>query len=746
MQTAENLRAGWSPDEARRQAVLKFGSVQGIKEDHRAERALAAVQTFFRDMRYGLRNMRRSPGFTAVALLSLALGIGANVSIFSAINGILIEHLPYANSSRLLIIQREQVAWGVTFAEARIIREQCPAFERIAVANGRYLTLTIGDGSPVRRENAEVSGDFFPMLDVKPLLGRYLVPSDTEPGAAPVAVLSYSLWKASFGGDQGVVGREVLVDKMRYSIVGVMPERFELAVSWLSGREEGLWIPLMDSRSGRRNSEVIGSVKKGVDLRLAKAQIRAISSRLPDRFPKGADHLALVAETPRISIDRDVRRGLWILQGVVALVLLLASVNLSALLIARAWSRQRELAIRKALGASRFRLVRQLLSESLVLALSGGALGLLLSVWGIRILRAIAPAGTPRLDRMRLDPAVLWFTFAISVFSAILFGLFPALRASVRRAGDTLDGGLNAMFATSAAHRRRFSRSCLLIVEIALAVILVVGAGLMGRSFYRLMRVDTGVRADHALTMNVELSELSCRPSCEAATRNVLDGINSLPGVERAALSVGGPLGGGMSWRSGIQFEGSQVERPFDGVERAATSGFFQAAGIRLLRGRDFAAAELTDAAIVSKDFADRYVGGDPLGRRFSAHKDANGRPVWVEIVGVVNDTRDRAVGQFHTGPPYYTPFVYRSGSWQVIARTSADPLSLASPVERVIRSADKSAIITNVKTLEQALFDSAALPRFHTKPVRAVRLTRAVPSAHRSLRSDFVLCPPADA
>lgn len=715
-ETAENLLAGLSPAEARRRAALKFGSVQAVKEDHRAEQALSFVQTFFRDIRYGVRNMRRSPGFTAVALLTLALGIGANVSIFSAINGILIEHLPYAHSSRLLTIQREQVAWGIIPAEVRAIQEQCPAFERLAVADDGSSTLTIGDGLPMHRQKAEVSGDFFPMLDVKPLLGRTLVPSDMQPGAPPIAVLSYSLWMDGFGGDQRVVGREIMANKIQYSIVGVMPERFELAVDWLGEREEGLWVPLTDSRPGRRNSMVIGLVREGVDLRVAKAQIRAISPRLPNRFPKGEDHVSLKADAPKLSIDRDVRRGLWILQGAVALVLLLASVNLSALLIARAWSRHRELAIRKALGASRLRLIRQLLSESLVLALSGGALGLLLSFWGIRILRAIAPAGTPRLDRMRLDPTVLWFTFAISVLAAILFGLFPALQASVSRAGDALDGGLSSMFVTTAARRRRFSRSCLLIVEIGLAAVLVVGGVLMGRSFYRLMRVDTGIRADHALTMYVELSELSCRPTCGLATRTILDGINSLPGVERAALSSGGPLGGGMFWRSGILLEGSQEQRPFDGVERRATPGFFQAAGMRLLRGRNFVNAERPDVAIVSEEFADRYFGGDPLGRRFSTHKNASGRPVWLEIVGVVNDTRDRAVSDpFRGGPPYYTPFVGGGGRWQVIARTSGDPMSLASPIERVIRAADKAAIITNVKTLERAVYDSAALPRFHT-------------------------------
>lgn len=715
LQTAENLRAGLSPAEARRQAVLKFGSVEAIKEDHRAEQAMMFVQTFFRDLRFGFRNLRRSPSFAAVALLTLALGIGANTVIFSAVNGILIEHLPYAHASQLLKIQREQVAWGITFAEIRTIREECPAFERLAVADDRGSTLTIGDGLPIRRWSAQVSGDFFLMLGVEPLLGRFVVPADTQPGGPLVAVLSYQLWMDGFGGDQRVVGRDIVVDKNHYSIIGVMPKKFELGIDWAGGHEEGLWMPLVDSRSNRRNGFLIGRVKEGVALSVAKAQIQAVSPRLAERFPPKAEHVALSADSPKLFIGPDVRTGLLILQGAVAFVLLLACVNISALLVARAWSRHRDLAIRKALGASRLRIAWQLLSESLVLALAGGALGLLLSVWGIRVLRAIAPPGTPRLDRMQLDGNVLWFTFGISVLSAILFGLLPALQVSAHRTGDFLQGGLSAMLANAAARQRRFSLNSLLIVEVGLAVVLVVGGALMVRSFSRLMRVDTGVRSDHVLTMYVELSQSSCRPTCESATGSILGEINSLPGVERAALSFGGPLHGGMNWRSGILFEDWQSEQPFDGPERAATTGFFQAAGIRILRGRDFTAADRADAAIVGEQFADKYIRGNPLGRRFSTHKDRNGHPVWMEIVGVVNDTRDRAVTQFNSDPPYYTPLSFKNGNWQVIVRTSADPISVASPIERAVRSVDKSAMITNVKTLEQVLSDSAALPRFQT-------------------------------
>ncbi len=711
LQTEENERAGLPPAEARRQAVVKFGAVEAIKEAHRAEQALVFFQTFFRDLRYGVRSLARSPGFTAVALLTLALGIGANTVIFSAINGILIEHLPYANASRLLTIRREQVAWGLTLAEVRAIREQCPAFDRLAVSDGRNLTMTIGDGSPIRRWSSYVGGEFFPLLGLEPLLGRYIVPADTEPGGSPVAVLSYAFWRDNFGKDPGVVGREIVVDKTRYTIAGVMPDRFEMGVDWMSGSDEGLWLPLVDPRPEQRYGDVIGRVKEGVDLSVAQAQIEAISPQLQTlrRFPPTTDHLAVHAETPQLFIEPDIRTGLLILQGAVALVLLLASVNISALLVARSWSRQRDLAIRKALGASRLRIVRQLLAESLVLALAGGALGVLLAAWGIRVVRAIAPPGTPRVDRMQLDADVLWFTFGVSVLAAILFGLLPAMQASASRAGDVLSGGLSAMFSSSAGRRRHFLRNGLLIVEVGLAVVLVAGGALLVRSFYNLMNVDTGVQADHALTMHVEIP---CTPQCRPEIEGVLEAINSLPGVERAALSGSGPFGG-FSSPSPIVLEDSGSERPYGGEQKIVTPGFFEAAGIRLLRGRDFRATD-QDVAIVSEEFADRYVAGNPLGRRF-ARKDENGPPVWLEIIGVVNGTRNRALREFVSDPPYYTPHPLGSSQGQIIVRTAGDPMAVAPAVERVIRAADKTAIITDVQTLEQMLSESAALPRFQT-------------------------------
>jgi len=704
MQAADNARAGLPAAEARRQAAIKFGSVPAIQEGYRAERALAVVQTFFRDVRYGVRNMRRSPGFTAVALLTLALGIGANVSIFSAINGILIEHLPYAHASRILTIQRER-APRVTAADERAIRENCPAFERLAVADELHFVLTIGDGLPMRRWTGVVSGDFFPILGVRPLLGRGLLPSDAQPGAPPVAVLSRRLWIDGFGGDQRAIGREIVVDKTRCTVVGVMPEGVDLAVDWFGEKEEGLWVPLTDVSPKRQNTMFIGLVKGGVDVRVAQAQIRAVSPWLAEQFPRRAGDMALTADSPSLRIDRDVKVSLWILQGAVALVLLLASVNLSALLIARGWSRHRELAIRKALGASRLRLIRQLFSESLVLALAGGALGLLLSVWGIRILRAIAPPGTPRLDRMRLDASVLWFTFAVSVLAAILFGLFPALQAAMSRAGEAIEGGLSAM-AAMAARKRRFWRNCLLAVEVALAAVLLVGGALVAQSFQRLMRVETGVRADHALTMWVELSDAACQPTCEMATKSILDGVNSLPGVERAAF--GGPSGGGQP----VLVEGSQVERPYYGTVRDVTTGYFQAAGIRLLMGRDFGPAERKGAVIVSKDFADRYIGPAPLGKRYSM--SFGGQRAWFEVVGVVN-TRTRARTRYRSDPPIFELFSALGNHLQITARSTGDPMALAGPIQRVIRAADKAAIVTDVKTLEQAVYDSAAMPRFQT-------------------------------
>jgi putative ABC transport system permease protein len=705
-------------------AAVGFALIGRMRQLNRAV-ATFRLEAVWQDLRYGVRSLRKSPGFTAVAILTLGLGIGANTAIFSAVNGILIEHLPYADASRLLIIRREQAAYDVSFAEARAIEQQCPAIERVALYSESY-TVVAGDVMRLDRWSSSVSADFFSMMGVAPVLGRYIVPEDTRPGSPPVAVFSYHLWMDGFGGDPHILGRDVVVDKDHYTVIGVMPKAFDLGVDWEGDSTEGLWMPLVEVPSAaatlvNSGGSLIARVKAGVPLSEAQVQIREISPSLAKRFRPTAQGTQLVADSPKLFIARDVRTGLLIVFGAVAFVLLETCVNIGALLVARAWTRQRELAIRKALGASTGRIVRQLLTESVLLALVGGTLGLVLAVLGLPLLRAIAPPGTPRLDRLELDRHVLWFTLGISLLSAILFGLLPAIQASSRGVGGVLRGGLAAAFLGSPT-RRQALRGGLLIAEVALAVMLVVGGGLLALSFHKLMHVDIGVRTDHLLTMWVGLSDSSCDrknpAACQVSAASVLERINGLPGVERTAVSGAGAgfLRGGAHYQSGIYVGSVETKQSFDGVVRAVTPDFFPTAGIRLLAGRDFAATDAGNAspvAIVSEGFTRRYLGGHPLGKRFSTYDDASGHPVWFEIVGEVNDTRDRAVTDPY-GPVAYTPLAGWRG-WTLLVRTSTDPASMVSGIERVVWSVDKQALITRAQTADQIISDSAAQSRFQT-------------------------------
>ena len=741
--TEKNISRGMSAFEARRAALLKFGGLEPTKESYRDQRALPFLDSLVQDFRYGARTLRRSPGFTAVALLTLAFGIGANTAIFSVVNGILIEHLPYADASRLLTIRHEQAGFPVSFDEAREIQSECTAIDRMAIFRV-YITRVLGGSAPMMRTNSFVSGDFFPMLGVQPLLGRPILPEDTQDGHEAVTVLSYRVWQDAFGGDLNIVGHEIEVERevrdsnsknskmenVRYKIIGVMPKTFELAVTWLGETSEGLWMPLPESPSdpinlGRPGGEIVARIKPGATISQASSQLKYISTRFVKAHPK-REHYDLFVQPPGLySMDRALRYGLLILSGAVGFILLLACVNVSGLLVARAWARQQELTIRRALGASRLRVLRQLCSESVLLALAGGALALLFSIWAIRILRGIAPPQTPRLDRIRLDANVLWFTLAVSLAASILFGLLPAFQASSPRSGPSLKATIGSSTVGSGGPWNKWLRGALVAAEVALAVILVIGGALMTISFEKLMHVNTGVRTDHIITMQARLSKLTClnddwKVKCPLAIENILSGIESLPGTERVALTSAGPLNGGFSFSGAAVFvEGREGNRnlAFNFISlRNVTPGFFATAGIQVLTGRDFRTSDMErdhPVAIVSESFAREFIAGNPLGRRFSTQDDKKGNHIWTEIIGVVNDVRDHNLQMFQTGPAYYMPLQYAGNFTEIIARTSVDPMAMAAGIEQVVWSIDKDAPITNVKSMDQLVADSAAQPKF---------------------------------
>jgi ABC-type lipoprotein release transport system permease subunit len=749
LMTEEKIKRGMDPQEAARAARIELGGAEQLKEQVRAVRTGAWFDSFVRDVRFGLRILRKNPGFTAVAVLTIALGIGANTTIFSAANGIFLDPLPYADSSRLVTIQREQMGWGLYPDEIEDIR-QCPAFDRVEISGGDFR-MVLGGALPVRREVTHVSADFFPMLGVKPLLGRTFLPQDEQPGNERVAILSYILWRDSFGSDANIVGRTISVKDEPYAVIGVMPREFELGVDWLGESEDGLWaprIPFKADRGGRWSVSVLARLKKGATLAGARAQVQTISARFASRFPPGSDHTGLVVSNVQRSTSPDLRSlqtALMILLGAVGFVLLLACVNLGALLTARAWSRQKEIAIRQALGATRLRIVRQLLSESLLLAMAGGALGLLLSVEGIRVLRAIMPPHTPRLDRIVIDARVLWFTTGASFLAAILFGLAPAMQRSARRFGGALAGGLGGSFAGPVTKERHLLRSALVVSEVALAVILVAGGALMLRSFERLVHVDTGVHTDHVLTMWVDLTGSNCQPAQKATTDSLKAGTShndagappapqvcppsmdellsrvlSVAGIQNAAIKFGGPIIGGGSTNELIVEgqDGRQISTNISLIGQPVSADYFATMGMRLLKGRDFETNDATshqNVAIVSESFARQFFSGDALGRRFRTDfNNQQPKSELNEIVGVVNDVRDHGIPGGPFGPPsYYTPYPPGAAIGELLVRTSADPLAVAPVIERIVRSAADRAMITQLETLDQVVADSSSQPRF---------------------------------
>jgi putative ABC transport system permease protein len=711
------------------------------------------VETLIQDLRYGLRMLRKSPGFTAVAVMTLALGIGANTAIFSAVNGILLDPLPYPDSSRLVHIKRVQIAWGFSAAEVNDIRQQCTTLERLAAYDG-FSELVRGTDLADHRDVVFVSADYFPLLGVKPLLGRPVLPSDTQPGNDRVAVLSYQLWRNFFGGDPEILDRTISVGEERYVVIGVMPRSFDLA--WGAESFAGLWAPISSAspnsevRRGTTNA-MIGRLKKGVTVGELNAQLKTISARLAALRPTNQNDggLDIMTSSLKHQVFSDVKSALLILLGAVGFVLLLACVNVSALLLARAWTRQHELVIRRTLGATQFRIARQLLCESFLLAAAGGTLGLLFSLWGIRVIHLIAPPGTPRLDHVILDSRVLFFTGGISILAAILFGLAPAMQAASRRVGSAVTGEFGSSFARVAGRQRHWLRTALIISEVALALILATGGVLMGRSFYKLLRLDSGTQADRVLTMSVKLSDSACQKNhdtnCALTLRSIIDDARALPGVLQTAASVwSSPFNDGIRVEGshypgeplgvGLYIEGAPENRISNGGigERYVTSGFFSALGMRLLRGRDFEPSDLRPntplktktasedyctpddprMAIVSESFARTYVTGDPIGKRFSTCRDKDGASLWTEIIGVVNDVRDHSLKKYAPSLAYYVPFS-TGNSWVLVVRTSSDPTAIAPSLERALQSVDKDSSITNVQTVAQIVADSAVEPRF---------------------------------
>jgi len=696
------------------------------------------MNTLLQDVRYGFRMLAKAPAFTAIAVVTLALGIGANTAIFSAVYGIVLKPLPYAHPSQLVRVVGEKkmgdtmFQGGVSVPAARDIQAQCPAIAQAALYDDENYTFTTA-GIPEQLNGITVSGNFFSLLGVQPLSGRAILPSDVKPGHNEVVVVSYAVWHRLFGGDPDLVGHNITLSGKQYMVIGIMPQHFDFGSFNSASGALPIWLPrdsspAEDEQRGAMSADFVGRLRPGVTIQEMQSQLKTLAARLAASYPKTDAGWELRADGLKAFSVGSFSEPLLLLFGAVGFVLLIACVNISGLLLARGWGRQKEVAIRKALGATSFRIIQQFLCESVLLSLAGGAFGLLLAVWGVAALRAIAPAQTPRLDEVHLSSMALWFTLGVSVLSGILFGLVPALQVSSRRVAGTLKEGLGGSSGAISSRHPRKLRSALVVIEVALAVVLVVGATLVARSLAKIAGVAIGFRTDHLLTMTVNFSKPVCDTTthekstqCALAEKDLLARVKSAPGVDNAAEASSIPLTtSNVALTVSIEGQSQQVGGP-DGflLYRSVTSEFFPVMGVRFLKGRPFSAADVQGServAIVNETFARNYLSNQPLGKRISKQKDKNGQPEWMTVVGEIADNLDFAL-ETDPQPEFFLPLAQSPDALQpsLIVRTAADPASVLSAVKSQAAAVDPNAPLTNAKTMDQILSESTSQERFQT-------------------------------
>jgi putative ABC transport system permease protein len=714
--------SGLARDEALRRARLDFGGMDQVKEECREARGVHFMEELFQDVRYGLRMLRKSPGFTAVALLTLALGIGANTSIFSVVYGVLLRPLPYKDSDRVIVLNETNPKVGtvsVSYPNFLDWRSGNRAFSRMtAVASVSYNLA--GVNQPENISGEAVSPDFLSMLGVHPVLGRDFDPSEEKAGAAPVLLLSYELWQSHLGGDRDVLGHTINLDGHGFTIIGVLPADFRSIDKTDVMVPMGVWLTgnnAASERGERGDLRVVGRLASGISFTQARAEMDAIAARLAVAYPVvNAQGGALLRPIREVFVG-DIQPAILVLFGAVMFVLLIACANVANLFLMRGASRTREIALRIALGATRGRIVRQMLAESLVLAFFGGALGVAASVAGIRGMAQLMPMDAQMGAAVNLNGAVLLFAAAAVVLSSLMFGLVPALQLTKpEMQSDLKEGGRSV----SAGVGQNRLRGFLAVGEIAVALILLVGAGLMVKSLYRLMSVDPGFKTDRILTMEMALrtAQYDKHPAILNFWDQVLDRVRVLPGVESAAVGTLVPLTDSHS-RSDITIEGMPLPKPggFPHPDAHTVSpGYLRTLGIPLLRGREFTDADSENAprvgminAMVARQF---FPNQDALGKRFMFGRPSTDPPKWITIVGVAADTKLYGLAN-PARLEVYLPFRQSvSGDMDLVVKSAADPAALTSAIRYAVASVDKDQPIFAIATMQQLVKDSVSTRR----------------------------------
>jgi predicted permease len=724
MHISDNLRAGMSPEEARRSAVLQLGGVEQTKELYRHRRSLPWLETLIRDLLYGLRMLRKNPGFAVVAVLTLALGIGASTAVFS----VLIESVPFRDPSRLVAILDTKPSQGVD--SLYVSRERFDelaqtntVFEQIAAANAGFVLLSEG-GAPHMVTAESVSTEFFPMLGIKPVLGRLFTPDEERPGDSDVALLSFRFWRDEFGGDPAILGKRIGrgAQSRGYIVIGVLPPGFQFV------REDiALWTPLVNNPASPYRALhlylVVARMKPGVTSGQAQSAANGIAAQLAGKYPSTSAGWAFtVRDFQQFFTGRDnVRNALLVLLAAVGMVLLIACSNLANLLLTRSMARKREIAVRLAIGASRARVTGQLFVESLLLGLTGGAAGFLLAGAVFRSLVRMAPnIATFRPDALRIDWSVFLFAMFVSIAATVLFGLTPALRASRLALNESLRESGRGTYGN---RRDRKGRNLLVASEMALAMVLLAGAALLVQSFRHLQTDDLGFNTDRVLTMWTCCLDNATYPAqrdISSYYNRVFARVRELPGVESASASTRLPM---------RQVNGISIQFDIRGSSRGAgdepaadlfftESEYFRTMQIPLVRGRFFDRQDTVDhtpVALINESMASHlWPGQDPVGQEIRPHS-GDGSDRWHRIVGIVADAKQRGRGT-DARSTYYLNFYQEPVRYAYfVIRTRAEPLSLANAVKNAIWSVDHTLPLEDVRTIEQAMDASVTTQRFST-------------------------------
>jgi putative ABC transport system permease protein len=737
-QTEQNIHLGMNPEEARYAARKAFGGVELSKERSRDARGARWIEDLWQDLRFGARMLIKSPGFTFVATLTLALGIGANTAIFSVIEAVMLRPLPYQNSDRLCMLWKSvparNIEWDWTsYSAIRDWREQSKSFEDIAVIlrPDASEALLQSDAGPEKIQGSKVSGNFFETLGVRPLLGRTFTDDEARRGD-DVVVLSYGFWQRRFGGDNAALGRSLKIDNRGATVIGVMPPSFQFpdksAQLWLPISTDPRWAIYQEIRVADAFS-ALARLKPGVSIEEARVEMNAVAGRLAQQYPATDANLA-IRVTPLFDqiAGSQLRRALWILGGAVLCVLLIACSNIASLLVARGAARRKELAVRAALGASTWRLLRQLATENILLSLLGGLGGLLFAGWALRAMIALVPEDLPRADGIAINGSALAFAGALCLLTGVVFGLMPALQMTrVNLRASLTESARGA----STGEGVRRARGLLVSVQFTLAIVLLTGAGLMVRSFLLLDAVKPGFDTTHLLTMDVECPESRWSDKARSSIffEEAIQKIGQLPGVRGAAVgrAVYGSFTGRVPNHS-IVIEGKPTTQdPERHGKNGVSDGYFRVMGIPLRQGRLFSSEDHSGSlpvAVINEAFVRRYWPSEsPLGKRFKWVAPGLDGEEWLTVIGVVGDITPNRDGR--TYPLFYRTI--RQWSWPnetLVVRTETPALELAAAIRRAVRSIDSTVTDFEIATVEQAFARLDRPRKFQTQLIGAFAAT----------------------